>query len=555
MVSIVKKKNGKYTYYQIVKSVRINNKPTHKVLKHIGTAKKLWDMILGIEKGIVEKAIALDYGTVMSFYSLIDELELVKIINKYINKRNQGLNVGNYILIPTINACVDRCSKNHLIEWFDNTYLKIVTSIKPKTLSSDNIYNHMDYLTNKVIEGIEHDLTEILIKKFKIDTSSLIYDITSTYSFAKEHKKNKLLNKGYSRDHRPDLRQYNIALLITRKDAIPLMHDVFEGNTTDVTYFSKAIKKLKKRFRPFPDVIRDVTVIFDKGNNSEDNIKDFVKSLRSINFHFLGSLKPSDFKDMILGVKKFTQKYDSEDNEDETYFEPLGIRKIFGVDCKVVAMYNPDVKKFKARKFKSKLSSAIKEMETIKSKLNKPEWKDKRTVERRIDKMLIKYGKSNYINFKVSDRDNLILEYSVDDKKVKKYLNLCGKSLLFTDQLEWNNKDIVSAYKDKNRVEDRIKLLKKSIKIQPTRHWKDNRIRVHAGISIFALLLHSLLELKLKNNRIKMTSDRAIQKLNNIRYTSFKISSFDKTFTQLTTMTKQQKKMLKILNVKNLVNT
>ena len=43
-----------------------------------------------------------------------------------------------------------------------------------------------------------------------------------------------IAKRGYSRDHRPDCVQVNIALVVTR-EGMPLGYEIFSGNRVDVT--------------------------------------------------------------------------------------------------------------------------------------------------------------------------------------------------------------------------------------------------------------------------------------------------------------------------------
>jgi transposase len=53
--------------------------------------------------------------------------------------------------------------------------------------------------------------------------------------------------RGYSRDHRPDCVQINLALVVNR-DAMPLGYEIFAGNTTDVSTVQEIVAKMEERF-------------------------------------------------------------------------------------------------------------------------------------------------------------------------------------------------------------------------------------------------------------------------------------------------------------------
>ena len=64
---------------------------------------------------------------------------------------------------------------------------------------------------------------------------------------------------GYSKDHRPDLRQMILAVLIDG-DGRPVCSEMWPGNTADVTTLVPVIERLRRRF----DIAR-VCVVADRG--------------------------------------------------------------------------------------------------------------------------------------------------------------------------------------------------------------------------------------------------------------------------------------------------
>jgi transposase len=81
-------------------------------------------------------------------------------------------------------------------------------------------------------ETIEQHLVRRLGELFDLDYDLLLYDVTSTYFEGAADPE--IAQRGYSRDHRPDCVQVNIALVVTR-EGMPLGYEIFAGNTTDVT--------------------------------------------------------------------------------------------------------------------------------------------------------------------------------------------------------------------------------------------------------------------------------------------------------------------------------
>ena len=54
---------------------------------------------------------------------------------------------------------------------------------------------------------------------------------------------------------------------------IPLFSRVYEGNRPDSVTFSGVLDDLVERYQMFRERCQRITLVFDKGNNSEENIQ------------------------------------------------------------------------------------------------------------------------------------------------------------------------------------------------------------------------------------------------------------------------------------------
>ena len=78
-----------------------------------------------------------------------------------------------------------------------------------------------------------------------------------------------------------------------------------------------------------------------------------------------------------------------------------------------------------------------------------------------------------------------------------------GKTILFTDQHEWESSALALAYRKLWKSEALFRLSKaRQGPWWPLYHWTDSKIRVHALYCYFALLLLSILQLKLQDLKI-----------------------------------------------------
>ncbi len=110
MVYLVKKKINGQIYLYLVESARVN-----------GKAKWVWQKYLGPEKQIKATAsqagaanftvTTYDFGLPVALMRVAEKLDLIGTIDRCTGKRDQGLSVGQYAAIATLNRCIKPLSK------------------------------------------------------------------------------------------------------------------------------------------------------------------------------------------------------------------------------------------------------------------------------------------------------------------------------------------------------------------------------------------------------------------------------------------------------------
>ena len=112
-------------------------------------------------------------------------------------------------------------------------------------VNDDRLYRALDRLLPHKA-ALEQHLRARLGELFALDYDLLLYDVTSTY-FEGRGGGNPLAQRGYSRDHRPDCKQVNIALVVTR-EGMPLGYELFAGNRADVTTVKEIVETMERRY-------------------------------------------------------------------------------------------------------------------------------------------------------------------------------------------------------------------------------------------------------------------------------------------------------------------
>ncbi|HYT61626.1 MAG TPA: hypothetical protein VEL06_15725 [Haliangiales bacterium] len=94
-----------------------------------------------------------------------------------------------------------------------------------------------------------------------------------------------------------------------------------------------------------------------------------------------------------------------------------------------------------------------------------------------------------------------------------------GKTLLFTDNEDWSDEEIVLGYRAQHHIESAFRDMKNPhfLGWSPMFHWTDNKIRVHAFYCVLGLLLTSLLQRSLHGKGIDLSLTRMMEVLRSIQ--------------------------------------
>src|SRR5258707_3220952 len=154
----------------------------------------------------------------------------------------------------------------------------------------------MDRVSAEAIVAIERDLTSHLIREFALDVRSVLFDATNFYTFIDTfNERCTVAQRGHSKEGRAALRIVGLALLVTADFHIPLCHHTYPGNQTDSPTFASLTDELIKRHELLTTQVEGITLIFDKGNNSRDNIQ----AVDASPYHFVGALVGSQHPELL----------------------------------------------------------------------------------------------------------------------------------------------------------------------------------------------------------------------------------------------------------------
>lgn len=548
MVCLSKKKqNGKY-YYYIEERAWINGKSQRLWQKSLGSEDKLRSVSISLAPEKLEYK-TLEFGSSSALLQIAQKIGVVEIIDNITGKqRDQNLSLGEYLLINTINRCINPVSKSQLADWFEKDYLSTVFPIAPKILNAQTYWNHFQLLNEEKLSQIEIKLTKKVLEEYQLDLSAILFDPTNFYTFISDHDDDQLAKFGHSKESRSNLRIINVSLLCTLLYGVPLFHYTYEGNVQDAKHFRGVISKIADRFEAIGANIEEIILLFDKGNHSKEAFVD----IDSINLPFIASLRNSTQKDLLkISTEKFTFINLSSTGKKVGYYQTS--RKIFEKDRNIYVLLDPRKKKKDLLNFEDKLQIILLNINEFLKKLNIKKWRQKKAVEVKLKALIGKKPFSTVISTKVSGTyGKLKVTFDVDEELKAEFLESLGRSIIFTNLKEWSPDKIIQTFRDKYVVEDAFKNLKnpKFLSIRPMYHWSEKSIRAHVFSCILGLLLLSLIRLELRQKKINLSYEKIVKALSELQLIQIFLSSKKPPIHKLTNHSGLAEEMFKKLKLK-----
>ena len=538
MGTIIKKKIKGINYYYYVESKRIDGKSRYVNQKYLGSADKLLKMALESGKSLQDQVLyahEVQFGSVALIYDIAMRLGMVDIIDEVIPKRKQGASVGMYILTAAINRAVAPTSKRGLKEWYEHTSLPFMTGLKPSLFTAQNFWNNTD-ITIEQIRQIEDKILERALITFGIDLSSVIYDATNFFTYIDTMNPSELAKRGHDKAKRNDLKTVGLALLVTPDYSIPVVSETYPGNRSDSGQFAEVMVQLKQRFRKVIGKDAEITLVFDRGNNSQDNL-DLLES-EDLKFHYVGGLKTNQAPDLFCIDKKKYIPLVCPDNVSEKYRNLTVYRmdtEVFDRTVTALIVHNPELEKGQLQGIRINIEKTKTELLDIqgrllkrsKGEITKGRKPTLESVTKAVEKVLKhrEYMKEIFEYEIISKEGHILLTFSDSEQKFQQIIDeQLGKTALFTDRKDFTDYQIVSSYRSAWHVESSFRQMKDTdfLTVRPIFHWTDQRIAVHIFICVMAYRLCSLLRKELHEKGIDCSINQYLKSMNRInRVTTF----------------------------------
>ena len=228
---------------------------------------------------------------------IIDSIGIVEIINELIGvEKDEKVNAGQVVKAMIINGLGFVSKPLYMFpEYFETIACEhlIGTGVKPEYLNDDKLGRVMDKLFIKGLDTIFFIIAVKAAKKFGVSLSTSHLDSSSIHvhgqyntslpevifenqkignnqeleEIAVKSPKEITITYGYSRDHRPDLKQFIIEMICSGDGDIPIFLKLASGNQADSSCFGQIAVEYHKQLEV------NSLMVADSALYTESNLK------------------------------------------------------------------------------------------------------------------------------------------------------------------------------------------------------------------------------------------------------------------------------------------
>ena len=495
------KKRGERTYLMIVENQRVNGRVKQRTIQSLGRLDVLLatgklDGVLASLGRFSEKLHVIGaygrgesvttrtrrIGPALIFERLWQDLELDGVLGDLLVGRKFGFDVERAVFLTVLHRLFDPGSDRAAEKWKGNYEIP-----GAENLALHHLYRAMAWLgcalPRKEQSGATlsaprcmKDLVEERFFDLKRDLFSsldiVFFDTTSIY-FEGEGGQS-LGARGKSKDHRPDLKQMVVGVILDGEGR-PICCEMWPGNTTDVTSLVPIVDRLRAKF-----AVGNVCIVADRGMISKKTIREIERR----KWKYILGARMRNVKEIREDVLRRAGRYE------EVY--PKSSIKKDPSPLKVKEVWIADEEKSDTPPERRRYIVCLNEDQAEKDRHDRAAIvASLRDALGHGDKSLI--GNKGFRRYVRADGRR----FGVDEEKIESEARYDGKWVLTTN-MDLPARETALKYKQLWMVEEMFRSMKSLLETRPIWHKRDETIRGHVFCSFLALVLRKELQDRLE---------------------------------------------------------
>ena len=469
---------------------------------------------------------------------IIDSIGIVEIINELIGvEKDEKVNAGQVVKAMIINGLGFVSKPLYMFpQYFETIACEhlIGTGVKPEYLNDDKLGRVMDKLFIKGLDTIFFIIALKAAQKFGVSLSTSHLDSSSMHvhgqyntslpfvifesqkvgnnqeleELAVKSPKEITITYGYSRDHRPDLKQFIIEMICSGDGDIPIFLKLASGNQADSSCFGQIAVEYQKQLEVNSLMVADAALYTESNLKMMSELRWLCRVPLSIKAAktLISTLAESEFIDSTIPGYKLASKIQNYAGIEQRWLvvqsqerKESDLHKLTQKITKAESKAVQDLKKLSQERFAC-VADAIKAL----SKLSK-QFKYHQIHESTVTKVKSnKKDTSGEISYQIS------ATVSQDESKINTELLSAGRFIIATnvlDSQELSNDSMLSEYKAQQSCERGFGFLKDPLFFADSIFLKSpERIESLGMIMGLCLLVYTLAQRHIRNALLESKS-------------------------------------------------
>jgi transposase len=418
------------------------------------------------------------YGDVALLWQIAERANFVSTIDRITIGQTipNCISPGRLLTAWAINRIVNPDSASQLENWILTTDLPRLMGVNDDTFSKDRFLAALDMVCSydpksDRLNDFTNHIDDALYQHWRGHVSLpdpegeiLAYDLTAVLLYGDTCP---LVEKGYNSKHSRQ-RQINLTMLISKKDNYPLAHCIFPGNFSSLS----TVQSLFIRIHDMG--LQPGTIIWDRGNTT----KDTILTTERFNWKIITGIPKhsTEVKDIIasISVPMHMDHMIPLQKNGEIYAIQTVV-PLFGADRKVTVCLNPDTINNDIRERNFALRAIREELKALESSCPV---ESANLIQMKVKKII--NGWTRFVKYTVNvENPGYSLIWSFNEEAIKKAANSDGKFLLYATDSSLSAEEVVHLYFGKDAIEKVFRCLKTNEKLEPVRHYLEQRVRAY----------------------------------------------------------------------------
>jgi transposase len=429
---------------------------------------------------------------------LVDEIGIVEIVNQALGINSQEqITKGQVVKAMILNGLGFVSQPLYLFShFFDDKPIEqlLGKNIKSEYLNDDKLGRVLDQLFEYGLTDLFLEIVISTIKKFKInvdyshlDSSSFhlhgqypnqqLNSEKSSSTESQEQRKTIFITRGYSRDHRPDLKQFVLNLIASSDSEIPTFMMSGDGNQSDKKEFATLAVKYHQQMKSV--INQETTMICDSSLYSQENIQILgeIPWITRVPATIKQAQEMMETESLEISEEEKTETKEEEKELikqlTEKGYKWKTVESNYGaIAQRWLLVESQSRKKSDLEKIEQKIPLEEKELMKIIKKIEQKEWCEIKEYRKEINQRnkKLKYWQiEEKERLEISQKKAKRIKYKVKVKISKKELIIerkkreAGRFILATNILEKEklaDSEILAKYKEQQNVERGFRFLK-----------------------------------------------------------------------------------------------